>query len=119
MLLNDFYTCQDVVQSHTEFSCVAIFNAGHDIFKGHFPGHPVVPGVCMMEMVKELVQRQVGKSLMLRSAGNVKFLQLITPDSQPLISISWKENESGYSVNASFRSDASFLFKLDGKYVAL
>ncbi|MBK7691597.1 MAG: hypothetical protein IPJ31_10925 [Bacteroidetes bacterium] len=27
-------------------------NANHAILKGHFPGHPVVPSVCMMEMIK-------------------------------------------------------------------
>jgi len=117
MLLNDFYTCQDVIRNDADFSAVIIFNAGHDIFKGHFPGHPVAPGVCMMEIVKELLQQQTGKKLMLHTAGNVKFLQLITPDSQPLLNLQWKENENGYSVNATFRSESSFLFKLDGKYV--
>ena len=58
--------------------------------------------------------------LVLSNAGNVKFLQLITPDTQPAISLSWKLNDNGsYKVNASFKNeDAAILFKMDGNYAA-
>ena len=55
MLINDFYNCHDIEAHENEYGCRIVFNAAHDIFKGHFPGQPVVPGVCMMEMVKELL----------------------------------------------------------------
>jgi len=116
MLFNDFYTCHDIQHTDGKVSCRLVFNAAHDIFKGHFPGNPVVPGVCMMEIVKELLQQEVNKTLILRNTGNVKFLQLITPESQPLIDISWKENEDGYSVSATLNSGTSALFKLAGTY---
>ena len=116
MLMNDFYTYRDAHKSDHSFTCKIIFNPQHDIFKGHFPGQPVVPGVCMMEMVKEFLQQVMGKQLWLRNAGNVKFLQLITPDIQPEINISWNESPSGYNVNASFKKDASDLFKLTGSF---
>ena len=116
MLMNDFYTYRDAHKEDGSFSCQVMFNSGHDIFKGHFPGQPVVPGVCMMEMVKEFLQQVMGKKLWLRTAGNVKFLQLITPDVQPLINISWKESEAGYNVSASFKNDASDLFKLNANF---
>jgi 3-hydroxyacyl-[acyl-carrier-protein] dehydratase len=116
MLMNDFFTYQDAHKEDSSFSCKVAFNKEHDIFKGHFPGQPVVPGVCMMEMVREFLQQAMGKKLWLRNAGNVKFLQLITPDIQPFINISWKESEAGYNVNASFKNDASDLFKLSGNF---
>src|ERR1700679_214550 len=100
MLIDDFYSCADIVQQDNEYSCRIAFNAAHDIFKGHFPGNPVVPGVCTMEIVKELLQQQVSQPLMLRSTGNVKFLGLVTPDVEPVVKINWKADESGagYSV---------------------
>jgi 3-hydroxyacyl-[acyl-carrier-protein] dehydratase len=119
MLINDFYTCHDIEEADLQFSCRIAFNEKHAIFGGHFPGNPVVPGVCMMEIVKELLEKQVNEPLILRSAGNVKFLQLITPGMQPVINISWKKSEAGYSVNASFNSGASILFKLNGAYELL
>lgn len=116
MLLNDFYTITDMQQGEGTFSCLALFNKAHDIFKGHFPAQPVVPGVCMMAMVKELLQQQVGTNLLLRHAGNVKFMQLITPEVQPAINITWKRLEDVYNVTASFKSENADLFKLVGTY---
>ncbi|HXS36317.1 MAG TPA: hypothetical protein VN721_06420 [Flavipsychrobacter sp.] len=116
MLMNNFYTIKDEQRGENSFSCKVSFDASHDIFKGHFPDQPVVPGVCMMEIVKELLQKQIGKKLWLRNAGNVKFLQLITPDVEPVINISWNEGDNGYNVNAFFNNNAVVLFKLTGHY---
>jgi 3-hydroxyacyl-[acyl-carrier-protein] dehydratase len=116
MLMNDFYTYRNLHEGDHELTCQVVFNDRHDIFQGHFPGEPVVPGVCMMEMVKELLQTLVGKPLWLRNAGNVKFLQLITPDVEPEVRISWNENDKGYAANASFNLNHSALFKLSGNY---
>src|SRR5580700_5436260 len=114
MLIDDFYSCRDIEAGDDEFSCRIVFNDGHDIFKGHFPGNPVVPGVCTMEIVKELLQQQVNTPLMLRSTGNVKFLQLVTPDMTPVIKINWKADETGYAVKASLSRESAVLFKFDG-----
>lgn len=117
MLINDFYTCQDAIPGEQEYSCRIIFNPEHAIFKGHFPGNPVVPGVCMMEIVKELLQQQVKVPLMLQSTGNVKFLQLITPGISPGIKVEWKKNNEDYQVKATISLDPTTYFKFDGNYV--
>ncbi len=116
MLMNDFYKIEYIQRDPNSVSCKVSFNTQHDIFKGHFPSQPVVPGVCMMEMVKELLEQQTDEALWLRDAGNVKFLQLITPDVSPIINISWQKNKQGYEVNASFKNEVSDLFKLTGKF---
>lgn len=116
MLLNDFYTAHDIQTGEEVFNCQIKFNNDHAIFKGHFPGNPVVPGVCMIEMVKELLQEHVHEPLILRSSGNVKFLQLITPGMQPMIKIEWKKTEDGYSVKAGINLDNTAMFKFDGNY---
>lgn len=116
MLMNDFYNIEYIQREPQSVSCRIVFNDQHDIFKGHFPSQPVVPGVCMMQMVKELLEAQTDKVLWLRNAGQVKFLQLITPDIQPMINISWQQDEQGYTVKADFKNDTSFLFKLSGSF---
>jgi 3-hydroxyacyl-[acyl-carrier-protein] dehydratase len=117
MLINDFYNCLDIEAKESEYGCRVVFNADHDIFKGHFPGQPLVPGVCMMEMMKELLQTQLNTPLVLSTARNVKFLGFITPELQPTVKITWKATENGYSINASLSSASNALFKLDGVYV--
>ena len=119
MLINDFYTCHDVVPGEHTLSCRVVFNADHGIFAGHFPGQPVVPGVCMLEIVKELLQGQLNKTLLLINARNVKFLKFVTPDMQPAVQITWKESNAAYIVTASFSFGDVILFKLDGTYEAM
>ena len=114
--MNDFYSIEYLQREPNSVSCRIVFNAQHDIFKGHFPQQPVVPGVCMMQMVKELLEAQTDQNLWLRNAGQVKFLQLITPDVQPTINISWKQEDAGYNVKAAFSNDTSDLFKLSGSF---
>jgi 3-hydroxyacyl-[acyl-carrier-protein] dehydratase len=119
MLKNSFYTLQDENAGPESFTAKASYNATHEIFGGHFPGQPVVPGVCTMQMVKELVEEQTGKKLLLQSTGQVKFLQLILPEVQPLISISWKETEGGYVVTAALKNDTADLFKMTGMFAVV
>ena len=61
MLLNDFFTIRDKVTSETEIWAELIINSNHKIFEGHFPNQPVVPGVCMMQMIKEITENVIGK----------------------------------------------------------
>ena len=46
----------------------------HPIYQAHFPGNPITPGVCIVQMIGELAERQVGHSLILCKIANLKFL---------------------------------------------
>lgn len=50
------------------------------IYKAHFPGHPITPGVCIVQMVQELLQGLLHRQLSLRQAKNVKYLSIISPE---------------------------------------
>ena len=81
MLLKDFYQIKSL--EHTEgqnYVAHIIINKDHEVFKGHFPGNPVTPGVCMMQIIKELSVEVAKKPLMLKSASNIKFMALINPE---------------------------------------
>ena len=81
MLLKDFYTVEQVEKiSETKYNATIILNKEHTIFKGHFPGNPVTPGVCMMQIIKELSQEIMGCSLTMISSSNVKFMAIINPE---------------------------------------
>jgi len=86
MLLKDFYTVEKLENfSEGKYNAIVHLNNQHDIFKGHFPGNPVTPGVCMMQIIKELSQEIVGSSLFMISSSNVKFMALINPDVHPIL----------------------------------
>jgi 3-hydroxymyristoyl/3-hydroxydecanoyl-(acyl carrier protein) dehydratase len=48
-------------------------------FDGHFPGHPVLPGVAQLSMVFELIARAFDEALMVREVSRVRFKQMIEP----------------------------------------
>lgn len=58
-------------------------NKDHAIFKGHFPGNPVMPGVCMIQIIKELTEKALGKDLFLAVSSNIKFMAIINPEVNP------------------------------------
>ncbi len=118
MLMNDFYTIEYIQRDPNSFSCKVAFNNQHDIFRDN-NGRAVVPGVCMMEMVKELLEQQTDQSLWMRNAGQVKMLEMVTADVSPIVNVSWQKEARGYTVDASFKgNDLSDLFMLSGNFEA-
>jgi 3-hydroxymyristoyl/3-hydroxydecanoyl-(acyl carrier protein) dehydratase len=87
MLQGDFFNIQNLETAGFDIKADLVINAAHKIFEGHFPGHPVVPGVCMMQMVKEIMEQVFKKKTNLVSAVDMKFLNIInrkkTPISRP------------------------------------
>ena len=49
------------------------------IYKAHFPGEPITPGVCIMQIAKELLEEAVSQQLTLSCVKNIKFLRIISP----------------------------------------
>lgn len=120
MLLNDFFTINDTVTSETEIWAELLINSDHRIFEGHFPNQPVVPGVCMMQMVKEILEQVIGKETNLKQAADMKFLAVINPQENNLIhaSIKYATDESdAVNVVASLFKDELVHFKFKGQFV--
>jgi 3-hydroxyacyl-[acyl-carrier-protein] dehydratase len=98
MLLNDFYTI--LKQEHTDDVSTAtiLLNESHTIFEGHFPGQPVVPGVCMLQMIRELMEVQTGKKLFIAEADSIKFLNVINPSDHTEIEAAINYSPQGHNV---------------------
>jgi len=60
-------------------------NPEHRIYSAHFPGNPITPGACLLEMTRELASYILNKDLLVEKAENVKFLKGIHPGEHPLI----------------------------------
>ncbi|WP_269222462.1 3-hydroxyacyl-ACP dehydratase [Flavobacterium sp. IMCC34518] len=84
MLLKDFYTIISLENiADSKYKAVILVNEKHEVFKGHFPGNPIMPGVCMMQIIKELTEQITGSALFMQSLSNVKFMALINPFNTP------------------------------------
>ena len=55
------------------------FNPSCFIYQAHFPGEPITPGVCIVQIGKELLEELLHRSLDIATVKNVKFLSVISP----------------------------------------
>lgn len=85
MLLNNLYKIQSLTANENIIQATVELMAVHDIFKGHFPGQPVLPGVCMMEMIAEITGEYLQTPLRISGAPMIKFLLMIDPRRNPII----------------------------------
>jgi len=84
MLLKDFYKVISLENTaENNYLAMILINENHEVFKGHFPGNPIMPGVCMTQIIKELTEQISGSSLFMQSLSNVKFMALINPFNTP------------------------------------
>jgi len=80
-LLDSLYSITGQIRNDDEHQFVIRLNPEHLIYKAHFPGEPITPGVCILQISEELTELASGLDLELESVKNVKFLQIISPDS--------------------------------------
>lgn len=87
----------------------------NEIFAGHFPDHPVVPGACMLQIVKEILADTVKADISLLRADNIKFLSLVEPFTDLLqLNITYQQTDSGLKINASLLAGEISCMKLQG-----
>lgn len=94
MLIEGFYRVIDIESSDSEIKATIALNENHDVYKGHFEGQPVVPGVIQLQIIKEFLEQKLDSKLMLSNLVQVKYLSLIIPDANTNIQfvISIKES---------------------------
>lgn len=53
---------------------------GCDVYRGHFPGHPVCPGVCNMWMLQECMEEVVGTKLAIDTIRQCRMTAVASPE---------------------------------------
>jgi 3-hydroxyacyl-[acyl-carrier-protein] dehydratase len=97
MFLNSLYTIKQVLQegNSNKISIQIRLNPSHEIFKGHFPGNPILPGVCIVQILKEILMYQSGNKLILNYAGSIKYLSYINPGVNDILNFDMELREIG------------------------
>lgn len=122
-LLPGFYTVETMMP-YSEGGCWAQIrlNPDHPVFDGHFPENPVAPGVCMLQIVKELVETTVQKSLFLVHVSSVKFTALINPHKNPVLQITFElapQKDERIKVKSTIMFGETVAVKLTHTYKVL
>jgi len=85
MFRGDLYTISSKTVGDVEALFNIAVNSDCDIFKGHFPGNPIIPGVCMLQVAVELCEDIFAHRCELIKCKNVKYLQTINPYEHPQV----------------------------------
>lgn len=102
-----------------EFNYVLSLNAEHAIFKGHFPGQPVLPGVSQIEMLASAIEQETKKKAALDNAKSIKFLKIIDPTKISKLNLKGKILESSNNhikVSAVIDTSEGVFFKFKGTF---
>ncbi|MDO9709513.1 3-hydroxyacyl-ACP dehydratase FabZ family protein [Paracraurococcus lichenis] len=82
------------------------------VFEGHFPGHPLVPGVLLVETMAQasgylLLHRfDFGRMPFLSGVKEAKFRSFVTPETRLEVSASLEHDGSGFAVTRAAISAA-------------
>ena len=115
ILKNEFYTIVERQNTDNDVNFTVQFNTEHFIYAAHFPGNPITPGVCIIQIVKELTEELLQKSLFLKIVKNIKFTQVINPLQHSKVAFvlnNPQEVENGYKISAIVKNNDVVFAKL-------
>ena len=121
MLLNNLYTTEtfELSGSKDKVRARIFIYKEHAIFEGHFPGNPILPGVCTVQIIRELLEKAEDRKLELIMADQIKYLGFIDPVSTPEVlfdlQITRSEHDSIF-CNATVTANGVVRCSFKGKY---
>lgn len=111
MLLENFYKIIHIKEREDGKQAIEIeLNPGHVLYQGHFPGQPVVPGVCTLQIIKESAEQIANQPLQYVQIASSKFLSAINPLETPLLQL-FIRLEKRKSIFSSCRQKAFVMEK--------
>jgi 3-hydroxyacyl-[acyl-carrier-protein] dehydratase len=82
-LVNDFYDIIATASTDDGLRCKVRLNSDHPLYRVHFPGNPVTPGVCLIQIATEILEQEYHKMLLLSKADSIKFKKTVGSNGQP------------------------------------
>ena len=79
----------------------------HEIYKAHFPGHPITPGAMLIEIATDVVGEELGIAEDIKEVKNVKFLVPHYPLEHEQLCFSFAEGQNPADVTIK---DGDILF---------
>ncbi len=120
MLIKNFYKISNLQIIENIIQAQVEINPNHDIFSGHFPEKPIVPGVMQQQIVKEILSKSLNKELETIKISNMKFLALIEPNKLNKLNVKIKitDNDSDkIKIDAKIFNDKTIFFKIKAQYL--
>ena len=114
-LKNSLYTIIRQENNGSTWCYDVQLDASHVIYQAHFPGQPITPGVCIIQIAKELLEDATGKQLDVQRLKNVKFLSVLSPVEIPAATYLINKithEEDGYQAQVEVKAGDTSLAKI-------
>lgn len=93
--LDNLLIIKNIADTEDGFAVTLTTEPDNVIYKAHFPGNPITPGVCLIQTAGEILQQRLGKRLFLKSSKNIKFLNTLIPAKDREVTFSYTKIEEG------------------------
>lgn len=80
LLFNDYYIIEGNAIDNLRGLFFVSINPRSKIFKGHFPGNPICPGVCHIEMIRECASLIMNDNMRFAEICKSRFTAVAKPD---------------------------------------
>lgn len=101
-VLQDLFTIVSEKKEGDHYIVQVIPMMDSEIYKAHFPGNPITPGVCLIQAVGEIIEKMTKRTVTLVQIKNVKFLSMVVPHDNIAtyfdIQMNWKDNSAKATV---------------------
>lgn len=108
MLLDRYFSIKEEKKNESGSEFLITLNPDHQVYQGHFPGDPICPGVCSIQMIRECAEISLEKSLTISAISQCRFSELLTPAKNKELLLRLTLNDKGdgtVGVIASLLSD--------------
>lgn len=89
--LNSLYSIVSKNVTDSSIRYDILLDASHFIYQAHFPEEPITPGVCIIQIAKELMENHLHQMLSIKTLKNVKFLNVISPVEIPQVTFEFEK----------------------------
>jgi 3-hydroxyacyl-[acyl-carrier-protein] dehydratase len=120
-MLTNLYTIIESEISESVIKAVITINPQNQIFEGHFPNNPVLPGIVQLQIIKEIIEKNIKTQLILEKATNIKYISVIVPKANEMliVEINYNNIENKIKIDSVIKSDNTIFLKFKGFYLIL
>jgi 3-hydroxyacyl-[acyl-carrier-protein] dehydratase len=96
-----------------------IFDPSHPVFLGHFPEKKIVPGVCMIRLIREIAEAEAGRTLRLVKGDNIKFVSVVEPSADTAMLLDFAssiDEQGGMIAKAELSYGGKTHMKFSGRF---
>lgn len=100
---------------HSAAEFTVRFNLEHTIYQAHFPNNPITPGVCIVQIAKELFVFLQQTDFTIKKIKSVKFIHPIIPTVHDKVNfkMEWEDEKGLFRIKVTVYAEDTVFSKIN------